>query len=473
MIEIRSIGHKLTLSYVLIALITVLVMESLFFLAIYQYYVNGISQTLVNHAEASATMYDKYAPVGDVADKISFIYDNMKVDETALVEVYDARSQFLINNVGNQSKHTELTKDYTEALDGETAIWRGRLETHEPIISVSVPLKDRDKVIGVLRYVSSMTQVNDMLRSNMMMAILIGVFILVLAALIGYMMSNRILVPVKDLIRVTKEITSGNLNAKASKYYEDEIGHLADVVNQMTEEIRRSDQAKTDFISSISHELRTPLTSIKGWAETIDDNINDKETAKMGIDIIDRETNRLIHLVNDLLDFSRLQSNRIEIEHEPLWVDDFLTAIYHQFSIRANQEGVNLRLHLDGQDAMVIGDENRLRQVFINIIDNSFKFVSVRTRPEIIMQSHMLDDQVVITVEDNGPGLSSEELLRVKEKFYKGSNKQSGTGLGLSIANEIVELHKGTLYIDSIRGIGSKVSVVLPTTAEVKNQENE
>lgn len=446
----------------MISLITVIVMESLFFLAIYQYYVTGMSQTLINNADASATMYDKYAPVGDVKEKVSFIYENMKVDEAALVEVYDAKSQFVINNVGNKHNHIELTKDYAQALDGDIAMWRGRIASHEPIISVSVPLMDGDKIIGVLRYVSSMSVAYSMLRSNMIMALLLGLFILVLAALIGYMMSHRILVPVKDLIRVTQEITSGNLNAEAKKYYDDEIGQLAEAVNKMTTEIRRSDQAKTDFISSISHELRTPLTSIKGWAETIDDNIDDLETAKMGIDIIDRETNRLIYLVNDLLDFSRLQSKRIEIEQEPLWVDDFLKAIYQQFSIRATQENVNLRLHLDGQDAMVIGDENRLRQVFINIIDNSFKFVSVRTRPEIILQSHMLDDQVVITIEDNGPGLSSEELLRVKEKFYKGSSKQSGTGLGLSIANEIVELHQGTLYIDSIRGIGSKVSVVLP-----------
>lgn len=294
------------------------------------------------------------------------------------------------------------------------------------------------------------------------MALILGLTILLVAALLGYMMSHRILVPIKDLIRVTQEVTAGNLTVKAKRYYHDEIGHLANVFNKMTDEIQRSNQAKTDFISSISHELRTPLTSIKGWAETIDDNIKDDETVQLGIDIIDRETNRLIHLVNDLLDFSKLQSHRIELNIDTLWLDDLLKGIYHQFAAKANQENVIMRLHLDSQEPIILADEDRLRQVLINIIDNSFKFVKGRPNAEIIIQSHMLDDQVVITIEDNGPGMSSEELVRVKEKFYKGSTKQSGTGLGLSIANEIVELHKGTLYIDSIRGIGTKVSVVLP-----------
>ncbi|MDU5951527.1 MAG: HAMP domain-containing sensor histidine kinase [Clostridiales bacterium] len=457
-----SIGRKLTYSYVLISLITVLVLESLFGMAIYQYYVSGMSQTLVNHAEASATMYDKYAPAGTIDDKAAYIYENMKVDENALVEVYGPNRQFIIDNTGNKSSHVTLGKDYEEALLGDTAIWRGRTKTNESIMSVSVPLKDRDQVVGVLRYVSSMAPAHSVMRSNAVMALILGLTILLVAALLGYMMSHRILVPIKDLIRVTQEVTAGNLTVKAKRYYHDEIGHLANVFNKMTDEIQRSNQAKTDFISSISHELRTPLTSIKGWAETIDDNIKDDETVQLGIDIIDRETNRLIHLVNDLLDFSKLQSHRIELNIDTLWLDDLLKGIYHQFAAKANQENVIMRLHLDSQEPIILADEDRLRQVLINIIDNSFKFVKGRPNAEIIVQSHMLDDQVVITIEDNGPGMSSEELVRVKEKFYKGSTKQSGTGLGLSIANEIVELHKGTLYIDSIRGIGTKVSVVLP-----------
>lgn len=459
----QSIERKLTLSYVLVSLVTVVIMGVLFFTAIYQYYVSGIEQTLLNHASADVTLFDQYAPAGDISGKRDFIFDNVTgKEESALVELYDPDEHFLINNSGEASANVELTPDYYDALEGKQASWNGRLSTKEPVMSVSVPIHDGDKVVGVLRYLSSMRQAQTLLQSNMIVVVLISIAILVISAIIGYTMSNRILVPIRDLRRVTREIANGNLNIRAEVYYNDEIGQLAHSVNRMTEEIALSDKSKNDFISSISHELRTPLTSINGWTETLEDTPEDVETVRMGLDIISRETRRLIHLVNDLLDFSKLQSHRIELEIGAVWLDEFLEALYNQFLPRATQEGVTLRLHLDDEDAELSGDEARLRQVFINVIDNSFKFVKGRAHPEITIQSHMLDDQVVITVEDNGPGMSSGDLMRVKEKFYKGSSRQSGTGLGLSIANEIVMLHGGTFYIDSIRGVGTKVSVVLP-----------
>lgn len=462
MIVASGLGTKLSLSYVLISLITLIIMESLFFFAIYQYYITGMEQTLTNNAEASASMYSRYAPSGDIKDKQDFIFENMDSQEKALVEVYDANGNYIINNLGDTENPTELTDDYNTAVQGDIASWRGKLDTREAVMSVSVPIYDGKIVVGVLRYVSSMSMVNALLKENFLAVFVIGLVILVAAAIIGRVMSSLILRPIRNLIRVTREITKGNLEAKATVYNNDEIGQLSKAINRMTDEIAQSYKTKNDFISSISHELRTPLTSINGWAETIEDSPEDVETTQMGMEIISRETKRMIRLVNDLLDFSKLQSHRIELELEPIWMNDFLENLYNQFLPRAAQDEVALRLHLGSTDVMIMADDNRLSQVFVNILDNAFKFVKGRAYPEVVIQAHMLDDQVVMTIEDNGPGMSSEELLRVKEKFYKGSSKQSGTGLGLSIANEIVALHNGTFYIDSIRGVGTKVSVVLP-----------
>lgn len=446
----------------LISLITLIIMESLFIFAIYQYYVSGVEQTLTNNAEAAASMFNRYAPSGDIEDKQDFIFENMDSQEKALVEVYDTNGQFLINNIGDTENATELTDDYNGAVAGDVDAWRGRLDTREAVMSVSVPIYDGKFVVGVLRYVSSMSMVNALVKSNVAAVTIIAVVILLVATIVGRVMSSLILKPIRNLIRVTREITKGNLEAKATVYNNDEIGQLSKAINRMTDEIAQSYKTKNDFISSISHELRTPLTSINGWAETIEDSPEDVETTRMGMEIISRETKRMIRLVNDLLDFSKLQSHRIELELEPIWMNDFLESLYNQFLPRAAQEEIALRLHLGNTDVMVMADENRLSQVFVNILDNAFKFVKGRAYPEVVIQAHMLDDQVVMTIEDNGPGMSSEELVRVKEKFYKGSSKQSGTGLGLSIANEIVALHNGTFYIDSIRGVGTKVSVVLP-----------
>ena len=199
------LSTKLTLSYVLISLITLIIMEGLFFVAIYQYYVSGMEQTLMNNAEASATMFNKYAPAGTMKDKQDFIFENLSTDENALVEIYNADSDFLINNSGDTKNATELTPDYKTALKGKADSWKGKIETREQIISVSVPILDGEKVVGVMRYVSSMSMAHALLKSNFLVVFMIGLFILALAALIGHVMGSLILVPIHKKNSVTQK----------------------------------------------------------------------------------------------------------------------------------------------------------------------------------------------------------------------------------------------------------------------------
>ena len=238
----------------------------------------------------------------------------------------------------------------------------------------------------------------------------------------------------------------------------------------MTKEITRADQAKNEFISSISHELRTPLTSIKGWAETLQDLQDDPDVTAEGLGIISKETDRLIILVNDLLDFSKLQGRRIELKKEEFSINHLLADIHNQFAVRCHQEKIKMTVLTDNKECWVIADYNRLKQVFINIVDNAMKFTVGRPRAEIKISSQVLDDQVVMIIEDNGSGIAPEDLKRVKEKFYKGSSNKSGTGLGLSIASEIMELHGGKMLLDSTQGKGTKVVLVMPYYYDVQQQ---
>lgn len=244
---------------------------------------------------------------------------------------------------------------------------------------------------------------------------------------------------------------------------EDVVGKVGVVV---------TDQAKNEFISSISHELRTPLTSIKGWAETMQDLQDDPAVVEEGLNIISKETDRLIILVNDLLDFSKLQGHRIALKKEEFSINHLLTDIHNQFSVRCHQEKVKMTILTDNKESWVIADYNRLKQVFVNIVDNALKFTAGKPRAEIKISSQVLDDQIVMIIEDNGSGISPEDLKRVKEKFYKGSSNKSGTGLGLSIASEIMELHGGKMLIDSALGKGTKVVLVMPYYYDMQQFEN-
>ena len=468
----RSIRRRLIGNYITIALVTVLILEGLFAVAISEYYVGGVERILANQAETSATFFSQYADAGDIYKKSNYIFENLDVEETALIEVIDMQGHVVIDSTGSSAEEIINTSDVAQALKGNSAVWRGRSDLNEPIVAVSAPIYDGSAVVGVLRYVSSLAPAYQVLGQFFALLLLFGLGVIAVAFLYGRAMAQRILEPIQELVRVTEEVAQGNYKVTAIKYHNDEIGQLVDAVNIMTKEITRADQAKSEFISSISHELRTPLAAIKGWAETMQDMKDDIEVVEEGLSIVSKETDRLIILVNDLLDFSRLQAHRIELKKEEFSISDLLENIIGQFTVRCQQERIKMMLLTDNQESWVFADYNRLKQVLINVVDNAMKFTVGRPNAEIRISSQVLDDQIIVIVEDNGSGISPEDLQRVKEKFYKGSSNKSGTGLGLSIASEIMELHGGKMLIDSTLNVGTKVVLVMPFFYDVQQLDD-
>lgn len=473
----QSISKRLITNYLTISLFTLIILETLFIVAISQYYFGSVERTLISRVDASAAYFSRndFRVSSDekitIYDRSKFIFENMDSEERALIEVVDLEGKVVIDNTGASSEEEISTPDYLQALNGRAESWRGKSEAGEAIIAASAPIYNNKEIIGVLRYQSSLEKVNQIVYQYVVFVVGIGIVVLAASAFFGYVMARRILIPIKDLIRVTGEIAQGNFKVSAIKYHNDEIGQLVDAFNIMAKEITKSDQAKNEFISSISHELRTPLTSIKGWGETILDAIDDHETTEEGLNIICRETDRLIVLVNDLLDFSKLQAQRLELHKEEFHLDKLLNDIKNQFIIRTKQEKVKLSLQENDDGVLILADYNRMKQVLINIIDNAMKFTIGRPNAEIKIISCIVEEQLAIIIEDNGSGISAEDLAMVKEKFYKGTSKKSGTGLGLSIASEIVELHGGELMIDSIVGEGTKVVIILPLYYEMPIEE--
>ena len=235
----------------------------------------------------------------------------------------------------------------------------------------------------------------------------------------------------------------------------------------MAGELGTAEQMKNDFISSVSHELRTPLTAIKGWAETLQEGA-DPETAAKGMNVIIRESERLSGLVEELLDFSRLQNNRMRLMVSRLDILAELDEAVYMFTDRARTE--EKRLNYEETDTLppVYGDVDRLRQVFVNIIDNALKYTD--TGGTITVSSREEGGWVRVTVADNGCGIPAEHLPNVKKKFYKANQLVRGSGIGLAVADEILRLHGGTLDIDSQEGVGTTVTISLPTGALLESQ---
>jgi len=273
---------------------------------------------------------------------------------------------------------------------------------------------------------------------------------------------HSILVPIADITETAKRITGGSYGAQIQKKYPDEIGELADAINEMSVQINQNEKTQTDFISSLSHELRTPLTAITGWGETLlSGDPMDPVQTRRGMGIILREARRLTEMVVELLDFTRIQDGRMTLNIETTDIRGEFEDTVYMYGSRLAQDGITLEYLDNDQDIPEIScDPKRLRQVFLNILDNAAKHggEGKRIQAEILWE----DDEVVVNIRDFGPGIPEDELPLVTKKFYKGSSKARGSGIGLAVCDEIVQLHGGTLTLSNAEGGGTLVSVRIP-----------
>ncbi len=269
--------------------------------------------------------------------------------------------------------------------------------------------------------------------------------------------------PVNEINSAARRITKGDFQARIDNRYRDEMGDLCDTINEMAAGLSEADRLKSEFISSVSHELRTPLTSIRGWGETLKlIGTKDEETFNKGMDIIVSESDRLSVLVEDLLDFSRLQTGRITVNRLRLDVIRELEGTLQVFEQRVSRMGLALIASDGCKNPYIMGDKNRLRQVFTNLIDNAIKYSE--QGGEIRVESYNDNGYVIIKVIDRGAGIPKEDIGRITQKFYKAKNATTGSGIGLAVAREIVELHSGTLSYQSELGVGTTAEIRLPNT---------
>ena len=238
----------------------------------------------------------------------------------------------------------------------------------------------------------------------------------------------------------------------------------------MAAELGASEKLKNDFISSVSHELRTPLTAIKGWAETMRmGDTPDFRTMEKGMSVIANESERLTGIVEELLDFSRIQSGRMVINMERIDILAELDEAIYMLRERALKEGKHLIYDEPEIAPPVMGDKNRLRQVFINIIDNALKYT-----PEggvIGIDVSHDEKNIKISISDNGCGIPAEHLPRIKDKFYKANQTQRGSGIGLAVVDEIMRLHNGSLDIESTENVGTTVTLTIPIYTETDDNK--
>lgn len=451
-------------NYILIILFIALVVMGIFLFTIQRFYYNLAYENLYNRMNVSAGFYTKYTETDKLnLDEIAqLILRDYQDKDLAELQILSADGQILYSSTGFTAKTRINAGDFEDALRGIPGYWVGKNAlTEERVMGVSSPMKDdHGNVIGILRYVASMEEIDLLLSRYILYSAMVLAGIILVLLILSVTFSRSILTPINEITHASRKMAEGNFDQKVPVIYKDELGVLAQTLNSMADEILKSERLKNDFISSISHEIRTPLTAVAGWAETIlTGDLSNKDEVEKGLQVIMRETGRLSEMVEELLDFSRIEGDRMTLHSELFDLRKELSDIVEIYRAKADKHGVGLTVCQPEGSAVVMGDMNRIRQVIINVLDNAVKFSPPDSAIEVRLS---IDDWIVLDIKDHGVGISEEDLENVTKKFYKGSSKRSGSGLGLAISDEIVRLHGGELRISSVLGSGTTVQVLLP-----------
>ena len=464
-LHIRGLRQRWLFNAVLPIVLVVAAVVAVYTLGMRQSYYSAMRSGLETRARIAADNFMSYGmkSYSEYFRYASITAETFEEKDSLELQFINANGRVQVSSYGLTAGTSPGTTDVTEAIaSGKPKSFEGLdPQTGEKILSVSTPLLFNGRVVGVLRYVTALREADRSVLVNM--AVAMGVALLCVALAIGAnaIFINNVVEPVMVVSDAARRISGGSYGMQVDNHYRDELGELVDNINDMSLKISQSEKMQQEFVSSVSHELRTPLTAINGWAETLaaDPGANLEQTQR-GLNIIVKESRRLTSMVEELLDFTRMQDGRFTLHVEETDLLAELEDAIFTYREIFRQEGIELRYECADDLPTIAADGERMKQVFCNVLDNAAKHGGSGRRIDVSVSEE--EGSMIIRVRDFGPGIPAEELPYVKQKFYKGSSKARGSGIGLAVCDEIMRLHNGSFDIANAEGGGAVVTMRLP-----------
>ncbi len=467
--KIKGITKRWATNTLLITALILLVLVSVCIVFVISYYRNYVSNYLFGYANESVTTF--FTPYVDGSEEIfnqkakEFV-DSFADKNLMEVQVVNRNGSVSFSSSGFRVFETvETMDDVKAAVESPSGIskWSGFNENGEHIMAVSMalPFTGDNQFSGAVRFITSMKNIDAQIVGFIAVIFIVYLIALFFVALSGMFFVQTIVAPVRKINDVARKFSQGEFDVRIESdgREDDEITELAESVNGMIAEVAATDKLKNDFISTVSHELRTPLTAIKGWGEMLKElDGEDREIARRGTEVIINESERLSQLVEELLDFSRMQSGNMTLRLEKIDVLAELDEAIFVFKERSKRDGIELTYSVPEIPAPMMGDPNRIKQVFVNILDNAFKYSEQGGLVNV--EAKVDDGQLIIYFADNGCGIAPEDLPNIKKKFYKANIQVRGSGIGLAVVDEIIKLHNGVFEINSEPNVGTTVTVI-------------
>ena len=464
----RSITQRWLINSMGVILVILVALEIGFAFSIQNYYYNSAKQYVNSKMNMITSLLTRYSqdPTINFSAEVRNMVESFSEKEKMELMAINTRGKIVITSSGFSPSANSNLQDYLDAQNSSNSqgFFIGKQADGEHIMATCVLISNVNSDFDAIRLVVSLEEIDNQIFTYIIAFSVACMSILLLMSFSGFYFVKSIVIPVRQIGTTARRFATGDFTVRIAKKNDDEIGELCDIINHMADELSNAEAMKNEFMSSVSHELRTPLTAIKGWAETLTEMTDDPETIQKGMRVIGSETERLSQMVEELLDFSRMQNGRFTLMNTTMDILAELGEAVLIYTERAKREGMQVIYNEPEMLPFVYGDKNRLRQVFINIIDNAIKYSDAGGI--ISIEAIQVENKIEISISDTGCGISELDLPKVKTKFYKANHTRRGSGIGLAVANEIIVMHNGKLDILSEQGIGTTVVITLPTVSK-------
>ena len=337
-------------------------------------------------------------------------------------------------------------------------------------VTLAMPQTVRRQEAGIYAIVVALPEsagppIYEDLRQRLILAGIVGTVVALAAAFLLWLSLYR---PLGRVALGVRAVARGDFDHSIAETGPTEVRALAHDVNAMSGAVQASQRTLRDFLANVSHELKTPLTSIRGFSQALQDGtLETPEERQRAVRVIDVESRRLLQLVSDLMDLSRIESGQQRMTLTDVAVSELLSHVRDVFALRAAESRVTLDID-GGADMVVNADFDRIEQVLGNLLDNSLRHAppesTIRIRAERVPDESASVGRARVSVEDAGPGIATEDLPHVFDRFYRSADETagSGAGLGLAIAKQIILAHRGEIGVDSVEGGGTRFWFTLP-----------
>lgn len=459
--KFKSLSFKLWFTIISSIILSVLFAYSLSQYYYKNLYIEKVKADLMNEASLLAADYN-----GKITDEYKQKIDwfNTK-NESEVIVVNNPRelSACLPFEIDYQTLITEEERQLL--LEGKPV----EKEGFEPrfdknIVAAIIPLLDENRLEGIIYTYVTVDSITELTKEFSLKWVIAALLFTAIAIVLMTKWLKKLIRPIQEMEGAAHQVSKGDYSIKVPVTSSDEVGRLAKAFNEMAESIYLEEEKKREFLENVSHELRTPLSYVKGYTQAILDGVisNKKEETKY-LQLISRETLRMQHLVDDLMELTKIDRNQIQLQTSPIafaqYIEDFVMK-YEQILF---EKKLKLELQLD-PDPIIMADERKLEQILQNILDNAIKYTDSYGSISVILLQKNKTCELSIT--DTGCGIPKQDLPFIMNRFYRVNKARSrsngGSGLGLSIVKKLIELQKGEITIESKEDIGTKVTLIFP-----------